>query len=79
MTGFIEGTVIAFREIISWKFSKPVFIGDTIRVEIEVIKKKAVPRLGGGSVVYKLTVFNQNDEVVQRGNWNALIHNKPED
>ena len=29
-TGFLEGTVIAFREISEWKFTKPVFIGDTI-------------------------------------------------
>ena len=31
-TGVIEGTALAFREINSWKFSLPVFIGDTVRV-----------------------------------------------
>jgi acyl dehydratase len=29
-SGFMEGTVLAFREINQWKFSRPVFIGDTI-------------------------------------------------
>ena len=31
-TGVLEGTVIAFREIVEWKFVKTIFIGDTVRV-----------------------------------------------
>ncbi len=50
-TGIMEGTVIAFREIKNWKFSQPVFIGDTIHIIMEVKEKKAMPRLGGGSVL----------------------------
>src|SRR5512142_607643 len=33
-TGLMDGTVIAFREVQEWKFVKPVFIGDTIYVEL---------------------------------------------
>ena len=47
-TGIMEGTVLAFREIVEWKFSKPIFIGDTIHTELEVLETKALPRLGGG-------------------------------
>lgn len=79
LTGLIEGTVMAFREIVSWKFSSPVFIGDTIHIEIEVLETKAMPRLGGGAVVLKVSVINQNGDVVQRGKWNVLVHNKPEE
>ena len=32
--GFIEGTVLAFRSL-SWKFSRPVFIGDTILISVD--------------------------------------------
>lgn len=71
-TGIIEGTVLAFREL-EWKFSRPVTIGDTVRVEIEVEKTKAVPRLGGGNVTMKVTVRNQDDDVVHRGRWIMLI------
>jgi acyl dehydratase len=49
-TGILDGTVIAFREVNEWKFVKPVFIGDTIYVEMEVRETKALPRIGGGSV-----------------------------
>lgn len=75
-TGFIERTVLAFREL-DWKFSRPVMIGDTIRVELEVTETKAMKRLGGGSVTMKAAVLNQRDEVVNRGNWNMLVMSKP--
>ncbi|MFN2196995.1 MAG: MaoC/PaaZ C-terminal domain-containing protein, partial [Anaerolineales bacterium] len=29
-TGVLEGTILAFREITEWKFSRPIFLGDTI-------------------------------------------------
>jgi 3-hydroxybutyryl-CoA dehydratase len=78
-TGFMEKTIMAFREILEWKFSKPIFIGDTISVEIEVMELKAMPRLGGGSVNIKLTVKNQNAETVQQGIWLALMLSKPKE
>ena len=75
-TGVLEGTVIAFREILSWKFSKPVYIGDTIHVVMEVEEKKPLPRLGGGSVTLGIKVQNQDDETVMRGRWNVLVMSK---
>ncbi len=76
-SGILEGTVIAFREINSWKFSSPVFIGDTIRVELEVVETKALPRLGGGAVVIELAVKNQRNETTMKGSWTALVANQP--
>lgn len=75
-TGFMEGTVIAFREINDWKFSKPVFIGDTVHGVLEVIELKALRRLGGGAVRLKVSVMNQSDETVMTGTWTVLIASK---
>ncbi len=72
-TGFVEGTVIAFREIGEWKFSRPIFIGDTIHVRATVTETKALPRLGGGSVTFNVEVVNQNGQVVQHGTWTMLV------
>lgn len=76
-TGLMDGTVIAFREVKDWKFVKPVFIGDTIHVELETTEIKALPRIGGGSVTITLEVKNQNGEVCHRGAWVVLIMSKP--
>ncbi len=76
-TGILEGTVIAFREINNWKFSGPVFIGDTVHAEMTVVETKAVPRLGGGSVIIEISLKNQRDEVTMRGTWTVLVASKP--
>lgn len=72
-TGILEGTVLAFREIDQWKFSKPVFIGDTIHVEVTLMETKAMPRLGGGLINIEVNVLNQRNESVMKGYWSALI------
>ncbi|MBP7692514.1 MAG: MaoC family dehydratase N-terminal domain-containing protein [Anaerolineales bacterium] len=77
LTGVMEGTVLAFREVQEWKFSKPVFFGDTIHVEAEVTETKAVPRLKGGAVSIKLNVLNQKGEVTQSGRWSVLMLSQP--
>ena len=76
-TGFIEGTVLAFREIPEWKFVKPVFLGDTIHAELEVMELKEMRRIGGGLAQIKVDVKNQSQETVQRGIWSALILLRP--
>lgn len=75
--GFMNGTVEAFMGL-EWQFRRPVFIGDTVRVQATVAEKKPMPRLGGGLVTLKVKVVNQKDETVQRGTWTVLIKSKGE-
>ena len=76
-TGILSGTVLAFREIQDWKFVKPVLLGDTIHVEMNVSETKPLPRLGAGTIIIRLQVKNQRDEVVMKGTWNALVVSNP--
>jgi len=78
-TGILVGTVIAFREVSEWKFVKPVFIGDSIYVDMVTKETKALPRIGGGSVTIMVEVKNQNNEVCHRGSWNVLMMSKPKE
>jgi len=77
-TGVLESTVIAFREINNWKFSLPVFIGDTISVELHILETKQITRLGGGSLLIELIVKNQRSEATMKGTWTVLVASKPE-
>jgi 3-hydroxybutyryl-CoA dehydratase len=76
-TGIMEGTVLAFREIVEWKFSNPVFFGDTIHVDMEVLETKPLPRLGAGAVTLSLEVVNQDGKSAQKGKWSVLILARP--
>jgi 3-hydroxybutyryl-CoA dehydratase len=76
-TGILDGTVIAFREVNEWKFIKPLFIGDTVKAELNITEAKPLPRIGAGSVVINVELKNQKEEVCMRGNWTMLVMLKP--
>lgn len=73
--GFIDGTTLAFREL-AWKFSQPVFIGDTIHVVTKVIETKKTARMGGGLVTFAARVINQQGKIVQKGEWKMLMQSQ---
>ena len=75
--GFMEGTVMAFRGL-EWRFAAPVFAGDTIRIRVTIEATRPMARVGGGLVTLKMEVFNQHDEVVNRGTWDVLVRNAPQ-
>ena len=74
--GILERTVLGFRGL-EMKFSRPVYIGDTIQVELQVTEKKAARRLGGGTVVLDTRIIKQDGSVVQKGSLSLLMMSKP--
>jgi 3-hydroxybutyryl-CoA dehydratase len=75
--GFLEETLLAFREINNWKFVLPIFLGDTIHMQAKVHETRPVPRMNGGMVILDIEVLNQDDKVIQRGSWSVLVKSKP--
>ena len=71
-----DDTLIAFLGFDSLKFTKPVKIGDTIHVRIEVLEKRETSKPDRGVMKRLLQVLNQNDEVVQEGVQAFLLKNK---
>ena len=65
--------VMAFMGL-DWKFTKPIFIGDTIHYASEVVNKRETGK--GGIVKMKRKLINQNEEVTQEGLFTLLIQKK---
>lgn len=63
LSGILHGTGIAFLGA-ELDILKPVFVGDTIGVEIEVVDKRQTRKPQQGIVTYAHRVRNQNQEVV---------------
>jgi 3-hydroxybutyryl-CoA dehydratase len=74
--GFIEETVLLFRGL-EWKFSAPIFIGDTIHLRAKVKEKKELKKLGGGNIIFDVRLVNQEGKIVQKGTWEVLMKSKP--
>ena len=71
-TGFARDTAVAFRNL-TWKFIKPVKIGDEIRAVFTVIGKKDLSEKPFGLVKFSVEVRNQFDQQVHKGTWSILI------
>ena len=74
--GFMLGTVEVFRSL-EWEFTGPIFIGDTIHLNVEITETKAFPRLKNGRVTFKVSVLKQDGSIAQRGTWSILVKMTP--
>jgi len=60
------------------RFPKPVFVGDTLRVETRVLEKReSRSRPQNGIVTFEHTAFNQRDELVATCKRVALMYRLP--
>lgn len=75
--GIFDGTLLAFLEIRSWRFRRPVFPGDTIRVMNEVSELRETSKPDRGVMVQRLEVLNQAGDVVQDGEFVTLLRRRP--
>ncbi|WP_028490803.1 MaoC family dehydratase [Thermus islandicus] len=76
-TGVTEGTLIAWMEIRNYRFLKPVFIGDTVRGETEIVEKRETSKPDRGILVQRVRVLNQRGEVVQEGEFVTMVRRRP--
>jgi acyl dehydratase len=73
------GTIIAQLGMNDIVFPAPVFHGDTIRVETEVIEtRESRSRPDAGIVVFEHRAHNQRDELVCRLRRTGLMHRRPD-
>jgi acyl dehydratase len=74
------GTIVAQLGMDAIKFPAPVFPGDTVRVETEVVEARASKsRPDAGIVVFEHRAYNQRDELVCRARRTGLMHRRPAD
>ena len=72
------GTTVANLGWDEVRFPKPLFCGDTIRVETEVLElRESKSRPANGIVIFAHRAFNQHDELVGECKRSALMMRKP--
>jgi acyl dehydratase len=75
--GLTEGTVIAIVHM-SWDFTAPIRIGDTIHVEQMVKSMRETKKADRGVIIFEVSLVNQRGEVVQKGERVLLVSRKPD-
>ncbi len=71
-SNFPRVNTIAFIAVRDWEFHKPVYIGDTMRLETTAIDKADCGRRSG-KVAWLLKLFNQKNELIQQGVFETIV------
>ncbi|MGA2794614.1 MAG: MaoC/PaaZ C-terminal domain-containing protein [Roseiarcus sp.] len=73
--GSLDGTAIALLGV-EWRFLKPVYFGDTIRLRVTLVSKRRTSKPDRGVIVRAAAVINQRDEIVQEGKFTTMVKTK---
>ena len=84
-TGFLDSlglfatTMGAMLNIEDWAFVAPIFIGDTLRLELTIDALRTTSKGDAGVVRRHIKLLNQSDVVVQQGIITVLIRSRPKE
>lgn len=77
--GVFSGSAIAMLGIDDWKFTGPVFIGDTVHLELTILGvRPSQSKPDRGVVERRFELRNQHGELVQVGRIDVLVRRRPE-
>ena len=77
-TGELRETAIAFLGINDWKFTGPIFVGDTIFVNYRLAElRDSKSKPAQAIAVFDVEVVNQDERVVQHGRKALLLSKVP--
>jgi len=74
LSDYFKNSIIAFIGADEMRFFNPVRIGDTIRVNVEVVEKKETSKPDRGVIKFRYDVMNQKDEKVMSVVMVQLVH-----
>ena len=77
--GILEGTAVALLGFESWQFTAPVFFGDTLHVDFEVVTARpSRSQADRGIVTFACDYLNQDSTVTQRGQLSVMVRRRPQ-
>lgn len=71
--GLFRGTMIAMLGIDGWRFTAPIFVGDTLRIRMTIDSKRRTSGGNRGILRRRIELLKQGDTVVQEGIITVMI------
>jgi acyl dehydratase len=75
--GVFESCSIALLGIDGWRFQRPLLLGDTVRVRVEILGTRLTSKGDAGILRRRLTLVDQDDETVQDGEIGLMVALRP--
>lgn len=74
--GIFHDSAVAMMSLNEWKFVAPIFVGDTLRLRLEITALDAGKSQRVGRLGRRFVLLNQRDEIVQDGHSDLLIRKR---
>jgi len=74
--GIFDRSAVAMLGLKEWLFLQPLFVGDTIRLQLTILDTELGRSGRTGRVGRRFQLFNQNNELVQEGLSDVLVLTK---
>jgi acyl dehydratase len=71
--GVFGTSMVAMLQIDSWRFLAPIFIGETVRLELTILSTRLTASGTTGIVVRQLRLLGRDDKVLQEGTITVMI------
>lgn len=75
-TGLFSGSAIAMLGIKDWQFKAPIFVGDTLHFEMDIVSKRLTSNGDRRIVERKFRLLNQRGEITQEGDIGIMLRLK---
>jgi acyl dehydratase len=75
--GVFESCSIALLGIDGWRFQRPLLLGDTVRVRVEILGTRLTSKGDAGILHRRFTLLNQREEKIQDGEVPLLVSLRP--
>jgi acyl dehydratase len=75
--GIFEESILAMLNLKDWEFKAPIFIGDTIYVEMEILDKRLTSKGDTGIVGRRFTLVTHEGKLLQTGCSDMMIRVGP--
>jgi acyl dehydratase len=74
--GIFDRSVVAMLGFKNWQFKEPLFVGDTIRLQLTILDTELGRSGRTGRVGRRFRLLNQNNAIVQEGESDVLVLTK---
>lgn len=71
--GVFERSAVAMMSLRNWEFVAPIFVGQTLRLRMEILEAEAGTSKRVGRVNRRLQLLDQTDAVIQDGTTDVLV------
>jgi acyl dehydratase len=76
--GVFEGCSIALLGVDGWRFLRPIHVGDTVKVRVEILEARLTSKGDAGILERRFTLVDQDHHVLQDGHIGLMVSRRPD-